>query len=196
MSTNSLGQTRHKKLAADILSEFEIISREFNSFQTSSNLSCLKGCGKCCFKPDIYCSPYELLPLAIELLEKGDAQRMYDYALEKEDGRCIFLFVQNEKEFGGQCSHYEFRPLICRTFGVSARHGKNETINFSVCAPLKEEKKEAYEALSHETTNIAFIDFCKTRMASIDPLLLEEEKPINESLKIILEEVLFYSSFN
>jgi Fe-S-cluster containining protein len=200
MSMNSSGQPRQKILADQILREFSLISDEFSSFQNISNLSCIEGCGKCCFKPDIYCSPYELLPLAIELLEKGEAQNFYNQCLGKENDRCIFLNVQNEVKFKAKCDAYIFRPLICRTFGVSARHGKNERMDMSVCKPLQEEKQAAYEVLlakSFSTSNlpIPFIDFCKSRLSSLDPQLQEVELPINQALKVILEKVLFYASY-
>ncbi|MBY0413879.1 MAG: YkgJ family cysteine cluster protein [Bdellovibrionales bacterium] len=198
MSTNSLNQSHLSHKAAQILAELENISEEFSRFQESSNLSCIEGCGRCCFKSDIYCSPYELLPMALELLEKGEAQKYYNYLTTKIEAsdKCIFLNVTNADQFQGLCSNYKFRPLVCRTFGVSARHEKNNDVSFSVCRPLKAEKQNAVLRLNSMSPNIAFIDHCKTRLSAIDPQLSEIELPMNESLKIILEKVLLYSSFN
>lgn len=199
MSTNYSGRSYHKELAEKILQEYTVISKEFSEFQTKTKLSCLEGCGKCCFKPDIYCSPYELLPLALELVEKGDAQRVYDICCEKEFERCMFLNVQSEDGFKAKCDAYLFRPLICRTFGVSARHGKNERIDISVCKTLQEEKAEDYKNLlatsQLDKSNLPFIDSSKNSLLTIDPNLLEEEMPINKALKVMLEKVLLAYSF-
>lgn len=200
MSTSSSGLQRHNFLAEKILKEFNQISGEFSHFQNESKLGCIEGCGKCCFKPDIYCSPYELLPLALEFLAKGQAQKIYEMILGKEEERCVFLNVKDEIHFKAQCDAYAFRPLVCRTFGVSIRHGKNERVDISVCKPLQETKKEIYEDLlaknfSPADLSLPFIDSCKSRLSSLDPKLQEVELPINQALKIMLEEVLFYSTF-
>jgi Fe-S-cluster containining protein len=201
MSTSSSGLQRHNILAEQILNEFNQISEEFSHFQNKSKLNCIEGCGKCCFKPDIYCSPYELLPMALEFLARGEAQGIYEKCLGKEKERCVFLNVQDEVKFKAQCDAYLFRPLVCRTFGVSLRHGKNERVDVSVCKPLQETKKEIYNELianSFSTSDLSlpFIDSCKARLVSIDPKLQETELPINQALKIILEEVLFYSEYS
>jgi Fe-S-cluster containining protein len=201
MSMNSSDQTRYKEsLAHEIMGEFDRISKEFSSFQTASKLECIEGCGKCCFKPDIYCSPVELLPLALELLARGEAQEMYEKVLGKNNERCIFLNVDNEEKYVGKCSFYKNRPLVCRTFGVSARHDKDKKVEFSVCRPLKEKKALEYQSLlekkfSLEDSTLPFIDVCKNRLSALDPLFYEEEFPINQALTMILEKVLLYSAY-
>lgn len=199
MSTNYSGRTHHKELAEKILQEYTGISKEFSDFQTKSNLSCIEGCGKCCFKPDIYCSPYELLPLALELLEKGEAQQVYERCCEKENERCIFLNVKNEEKYKASCDAYMFRPLICRTFGVSVRHGKNKRVDVSVCKTLQDEKAIEYNDLltssQNENSELPFIDQSKNGLLTLDPSLSDEEMPINKALKIMLEKVLLTHSF-
>jgi len=199
MSTNYSGRTHHKELADNILQEYAVISKEFSEFQTKSKLTCIEGCGKCCFKPDIYCSPSELLPLALELVERGDAQRVYDLCCAKEHERCMFLNVQSEDGFKAKCDAYQFRPLICRTFGVSARHGKNQRVDISVCKTLQEEKAEDYQYLlassQVDSSQLPFIDASKNTLLTLDPSLQDEEMPINKALKVMLEKVLLAHSF-
>ena len=195
MSTSYSGLNRHNILAKSILNEFNLISDEFSSFQKKSNLACIEGCGKCCFKPDIYCSPMELLPMALELIKQGVAE---DYLnnIESSGSRCIFLNVTDEENFKGHCTNYEHRPLTCRTFGVYLRHGKNKIIEPMVCKVLKEQKSREYEILKETDFTSegpqAFIDVCKSRLASLDPSLMDEEMPINQSLKIMLSKMLMY----
>lgn len=200
MSTSYSGPKRHKILADAILTEFNLISEEFSAFQKSTKLNCYEGCGKCCFKPDIYCSPAELLPMALELIERGEAENFLDDADSINDGRCVFLNVTDEENFKGSCKVYSHRPLTCRTFGVSLRHGKNNSVDLSVCKPLKEGRIQEYQELANNNFSsfdhsLPFIDVCKNRLTRIDPSLMETEMPINEALKIILSKMLLYSEF-
>lgn len=200
MSTNSLNLKNFEELSQSILREYGDISEKFHAFQHNNRLDCVSGCGKCCFKPDIYCSPIELLPLALELLRRGEAQAVYDKCLESIEKRCPFLHVDNAEKFQGKCTEYAFRPLVCRTFGVSARHGKKNNIEYSVCKTLKEEKATAFQSLvdsnyPHTQADLPYIDSAKHRLTTLDPRFLEEEHTIKDSLKIILEKVLLYASY-
>lgn len=199
MSTNSLSLNHFEELSESITREFAAISKTFQAFQHASQLDCLNGCAKCCFKPDIYCSPIELLPMALDLLKRGEAQAMYEKCLEKQDDRCMFLNASDEEKFLGKCDEYTHRPLICRTFGVSARHGKNNSVEFSVCQVLRKEKSEELAKILEQhyssADELPFIDTGKSKLITLDPRFLEEERTINQSLKIILEKVLLYASY-
>lgn len=199
MSTSSSNQTPNHLITTAILGEFESISQKFSAFQNANSLSCPPGCGKCCFKADIYCAPIELLPLAMELLERGEAEAYLEKCQDIKEDRCLFLSVQDEKTGKGVCTEYKYRPLVCRTFGVAPRHDKNGLVNFSVCTTLKETNPESFAKLQKRDftdVEIPFIDQSKNKLACLDPRLAEEEFPINESLAMILEKVLFYESFN
>lgn len=196
---NSSNQTPNQVLANSILSELESISEEFSRFQNSNALVCPPGCGKCCFKPDIYCTPIELLPLAMELYARGEAEEMLASLSGKESSRCFFMNITDEAAGKGRCTEYKFRPLVCRTFGVAPRHDKNKNVNFSVCTTLKEINASDYQAMlskDFSQVDIPFIDQSKNKLSTLDPRFMEEEFPINKSLSIILEKVLFYESFN
>lgn len=197
MSTNFSDHKHYKNLSDEILKEFNQISEEFSSFQNHSKLTCIEGCGKCCFKTDIYCSPIELLPMALELLKIGKAQEFYEKCQAEDQNKCVMLVVHDEEKYLGNCSQYDNRPLVCRTFGVSVRHGKNSQLDFSICKPIKENKSELYQEvlrsdLSLYTSPLPFIDMCKNRLISMHPLFLENEMPIKDALKMMLEKVLLY----
>ncbi len=200
MSTNFSNLRNFEELAQSILREFGTISRTFSQFQTGNNLDCISGCGKCCFNSEVYCSPIELLPLAMELLKRGEAQKVYDQCDTIEDKRCFFLVVDNAEKYHGKCGEYQHRPLVCRAFGVSARHGKNGQVDFSVCQVIKENKSGEFQAMlsklaSNELQDMPFIDYAKNQLASLDPRFLEREYPINQSLKIMLEKVLLLAQY-
>lgn len=199
MSTSSSNLIRHKNLSIEILLELNKIFEEFSAFQAKVDLPCPSGCGKCCFKADIYCTPIELLPMALALVERGEGEATYDKCIQHSADHCLFMEIADKKSGMGMCSEYLHRPLVCRTFGVAGRHDKNGLINFSVCTTLKEVYPLRYEALLNaklSDSEVAFIDDSKSRLLNIDPAFLEKEFPINEALAIMLEKVLFLSELD
>lgn len=194
MLTSSSNLDGHKNLANKILKAFDDISIEYSSFQNKTKLTCPTGCGKCCFKSDIYCTPFELLPLALDLIRRGEAESILEKGLSHKAEHCMFMDITDLKGGKGRCLEYEFRPLVCRTFGVAGKHDKKGDLSFSVCSILKEENKKKYSELLSgkiEIVNIPFIDKVKNKLGCLDPSLLEEEYPINLSLTKILDKLLF-----
>jgi Fe-S-cluster containining protein len=196
---NSSSQIHHKKLAAGILLELNKIYIEFSLFQEKSNLPCPTGCGKCCFKSDIYCTPIELLPMALDLLERKIAKEMYEKCLEHSADHCLFMLVSDREKGLGKCTEYIYRPLVCRTFGVAGKHDKNNKVAFSVCTTLREKHPESYDQLINsdlKNEKIPFINNSKNKLFSFDPSFMEKELPINQALAVILNKVIFYSELN
>jgi Fe-S-cluster containining protein len=177
---------------------FADISSEYSTFQNKNSLSCASGCGKCCFKSDIYCTPLELLPLALDLFERGEAESILEKCLNHEADHCMFMSITDLKAGKGQCTEYEFRPLICRTFGVAGKHAKDRQVSFSVCTTLKETNTKNYSELltrKFENDDIPFIDKSKNKLSCLDPHFLGEEFPINKALAILLDKLLLEHSF-
>lgn len=179
-------------LAEEIMKQFAETSSVFGKFQQKSGLVCPTGCGKCCMNPEISCAPYELLPLVLHLVRHNRAEEMLLNAQSKTQQSCMFLEVSTDAKSSARCLEYHYRPFICRAFGVSARRGKNENIDFSICSTLKEENREQVAELSSlaNLDEIPFIDVWKKQLMAIDPALLEVELPINQSLVLMLEKVL------
>lgn len=199
MFMNSSNLTRHKKLSDGILLELNKVYEEFSAFQKKSDLPCPPSCGKCCFKSDIFCAPIELLPMALSLIERGCANEVFEKCKIFSADHCMFMEISDLKAGKGMCKEYLYRPLICRTFGVAGRHDKNNRINFSVCTTLKETHPEKYKNLVNANLRddeVAFIDNSKSKISNFDPAFLEQEFPINESLAIILEKVLFLQNLD
>lgn len=183
--------TELRSLSQLFLHKYEEISSAFNRFQQEGQVLCPKDCGHCCFKHNIYCTPYELLPMAFHLLDSGLALDYLDRARTNAgEQRCVLLNIINEREDKGNCGHYLYRPFVCRAFGVSARHSKNNRVDFSVCALLKND----FEKVS-DTSNVPFIDVWKKQFENLDPHLFEAEVPINNALVFVLEKVLLWDRF-
>lgn len=176
-------------LSVQILNGLSTTGEEFARFQQVSGLHCPKGCGKCCENPDVHCSPYELLPLAFELLKNGQAEAFLNKAKENIGKSCILLSEN-------KCSYYQYRPYVCRSFGVAGRHYK-QSVEFSICKVLKDEFK--VNSINEQIINeyeIPFIETSRKKLEAIDPSLLEKQKPINIALGEILEKVLLWNSYS
>ncbi|MBC7429260.1 MAG: YkgJ family cysteine cluster protein [Bacteriovorax sp.] len=199
MFTSSSNLIRHKILGSRILVELNNVFEQFSAFQKKVELPCPSGCGKCCFKSDIYCAPIELLPMVLDMLERGEALSIYEKCGEFSADHCMFMEISDFNTGKGQCSEYQFRPLVCRTFGVAGRHDKNNNINYSVCTTLKEAHEGKYNQLISSTLvddEVMFIDDSKSRLSNLDPAFLEQEYPINVALFIMLEKILFLVSLD
>ncbi|MDD4973767.1 MAG: YkgJ family cysteine cluster protein [Bacteriovorax sp.] len=129
---------RNRELAKTINQKLIEVSDVFGQFQQKTGLLCPAGCGRCCFNADISCSPYELLPMAFHLIDTGRAEEVLEKARLHEGKGCFFLEVSDEALGTGRCREYQHRPFICRAFGLSARHGKHEKIERSICKTLSE----------------------------------------------------------
>ena len=183
-------------LANKILNELEFIAKDFGSFQNQSKLHCPTECGKCCLKADLSCNPYELLPLALHLIEINQAETILKKAQNNLGKPCVLLDLKDESTGAGKCSQYEYRPFVCRAFGVAGRTSKNELVELSVCRELKLDAhfgSDEFKKLTSE--NVPLLEVYKKRLEALDPKLLEQEIPINEAIVFILEKVLLWKSY-
>ena len=186
-----------KKLAQNILTELELAAQAFGRFQSASQLTCPTSCGKCCFNPEVSCSPYELLPLAFYLLENNLAEDFLERAKVSLGEHCLLLKVIDKDKGKGTCSQYQFRPFVCRAFGVAARLNKKNLNELSICKTLKEQSSFDLDDLHTKlTSDVPLLEVWKKRLEVIDPELNTIEKPINEALIIMLEKLLLLNSYS
>ena len=172
-------------------------SEIYSELQNSTGLTCLNECGKCCENPNIFARPSELLPMAEWLYQEGRAfelvEELENLANASELKNCIFY--KKLDEFGrGRCGAYEFRPLICRSFGVFIREHKEGRREFSVCKLIKEEHRERYQevmASIDSYKHVRAVDEITNEFFQSDAnLFLENENQINLSLLVILKKVI------
>jgi Fe-S-cluster containining protein len=185
----------HRELAKIIDQKLIEVSDVFGQFQKIVGLGCPVDCGKCCFKADISCSPYELLPMAFHLIDVGRAEAVLEKARLHKENHCLFLEVSDSASGTGRCSEYQHRPFICRAFGLAARRGKHEKIERSICKTLSE-MQEAAPHIQFTDDEIPLIDIWKKNMESIDPHLLAEEVPIHQGIVILLEKLLLWKNLS
>lgn len=172
------------------------LDKEINTVQESSGIHCLSGCGECCKKPDIECTPLEFLPLALELFDEGRAEQAWE-ELQKNSQSLCYVFRPHITNFGGMCNAYPNRGLICRLFGFTARTNKEGQRELVTCKFIKEQQAEDYDQLVADLKagkKIPVMSEYYTRLTSIDPTLAEFY-PINLAIQKALEVVMHYYAY-
>lgn len=163
--------------------------------QQTSGLHCLSGCGECCKKPDIEATPVEFLPLALDYFDRGEADSVH--AQLAESSTTCFVFRPHVTSFGGLCSAYPDRGLICRLFGFTARINRLNQPELVTCKFIKSEQAKEFETWQKEMASGASVPIMTnyySRMASIDPGL-NTMMPINQAMRAALEVVMHYYAY-
>ena len=184
------------RLVEELFDKLEI---EITAFQFETHLFCKAGCGKCCSTPNIDASPLEFLPWAFHLFLNGEAEKMLN-ELSMTSTKTCFLYrplsvLENHK---GNCSNYKYRGLICRLFGYAANTDKFGKLRLVTCKIIKEEQLENFTA-AEEVINKGkyvpiFTDYYM-QLKQIDYKMGTALLPINEALKMAIEDVLHYYAY-
>ena len=124
------------------------LDQEVEKLQRNSRLYCPAGCGKCCEKPAIMVTPLEFLPFALSVYDEGRHEEFLSQCVESPDGICL-LFRASITQFGGLCSAYPERGLMCRLFGYAARRDKMGKAELVTCSIVKSEQALAYSDFQH-----------------------------------------------
>ncbi|MEC7755209.1 MULTISPECIES: YkgJ family cysteine cluster protein [Roseivirga] len=176
---------------------FAALDIEIRSFQKTTQINCLAGCGKCCFKPDIEATPLEFLPLAFDLFLTRRIDEAYAQ-LANAQSYCLLFAPKPLSLDKGSCSQYVHRGLICRLFGYSAMKGKNGEPKYVTCKIIKESQPEKVahaQALSIQGNEVPMMSDYYFRIRSIDPDLGTHRYPINEAIRKAIEYVMAYYAY-
>jgi Fe-S-cluster containining protein len=176
---------------------FNALDQEIKGFQTATGLGCLPGCGKCCFKADIEATPLEFLPFAYRTYKEGTAFVWLEKLQENKSPICVIL-----NPFGpegkGNCSQYNYRGLICRLFGFSARRDKYGAAQLVTCNPIRTEQSEKVELANRYIADggrVSMMNNYYMQLHGIDMELTRTHLPINKAMQYALEHVITYYSY-
>lgn len=175
---------------------FKALDADISAFQKRTSLHCAWGCGKCCFKPDIEATALEFLPFAHHLYAQGVAYEWYEKLKNANSAHCLIL--NPTQEGAGLCSQYQYRGLICRLFGYSARTNKYGGRELVTCQIIKSEQKENYEAARGGLSRgeqVPVMSQYYMRLHAIDSDLAKEFFPINEAIRRAIEVILHYYAY-
>ena len=178
---------------------FEDLEKEINTFKSKTHLECLSGCGKCCTTQSIDASPLEFFPWAFHLYLNGKAEEMLDELNSKIHSNChLYLPLALIDNTNGSCSNYRYRGLICRLFGYAASRDKYGKSRLNTCKLIKENQQKNYNSTVEAISKGLYIPIFSNyymKLSQIDFRLGTTMLPINEALKIAIEEVLHYYAY-
>ncbi len=175
---------------------FEKLDAEIFKFQSATSLHCKFGCGKCCFKPDIEATPLEFLPFALYLYKNNLAEDLLERLNEMDLSLCLILSPTQSGT--GLCSQYNYRGLICRLFGYSARTNKYGMRELVTCQVIKTEQTESFavaEEKIEQGLNVPVMNEFYMQLASIDFEMAREFYPINTAIRKAIETVMHYYTY-
>lgn len=174
---------------------YEEMAQTFSDYQKSTGLNCLASCGRCCQNPDIEASVLEMLPLALKIYDEGKIEEWF-HKLETSEQEFCLLQVPHGAPGQGYCTSYQERPSICRMFGVAGTLDKHREITLSICRPIKEAQPElVLQRISEKNPDTPLISLWSSKLATLDPELIQKKLPINLAIKGALEKISFYAQY-
>lgn len=194
-----------QKIVTDILLYYEDIDRQTLKFASQTGLSCQSGCGACCENPDIETTVTEVLPLAVDLWSRGQAQGILESIqlmradtraapTHKTSGICVFYRPHHAAGAGGRCSIYAYRPGLCRLFGFCVRRDKQGAPQLITCKIIKESQSQAYTRTQqqlHQGLPAPLLSDHALRVFNIDAAYGQKLLSINQAIALALEKVGF-----
>lgn len=179
---------------------YEEVDGTVDSFRCQAGLNCLEGCGHCCENARVETTELEMLPMAVELVRKGEAERFYEAADKLDfEGRCVFYESVLGHPGMGRCSRYEFRPTVCRLFAFSGNADKYGQTRLVICSVLKESDpvaaQRAIDLVERGRIRPPIMSSCITKASMADPELAREQLPINRALKRAIDRVWIHQKF-
>jgi uncharacterized protein len=177
---------------------FNELERASQSFQRESGLRCISGCGKCCFKSDIEATVLEFIPFAFHVFKEGKAMELLEQLKQPQGPFCTFLKAFTEEGGKGMCTEYQYRGMICRLFGFSARIDKYSQKQLVTCQIIKSEQAEHYQQATEKIKQglpVPVMSQYYTKIQSIDPQLGSDFYPINTAIRKAIETVLHYYAY-
>jgi Fe-S-cluster containining protein len=162
----------------------------FSAYQASTGLACPPGCGKCCLNPDVEASVLEMIPLALKIYDEGKVDEWLLKLETTSQTYCLFLtqLPGSDKSF---CGSYNERPSVCRMFGIAGTFDKYHSVTHSICKHLK----EIYPIIPQANKETPLMPLWSSRLAALDPELIQNKLPVNQALHAALEKIAFTAQY-
>ncbi len=184
-----------RELVPEIQSLYDQMGAQASGFQSSSGLTCLTGCGKCCLNPEVSATPLEMLPMAWKMATQLDFDNdLWERRMSEAPDHCMFYSFDAKDPARGQCSQYLTRPSICRLFGAMAVDSKDGTPRLSVCKLIKDAKQKEFQ-LADVSLAPRMAD-CARKLYALHPELDGVRLPINQAFKVMMDRVLLHLAYS
>lgn len=157
-------------------------------FKLVSGIACPAGCVLCCHSKKVEATVAEMVPLAFHLFATQQAELLLK-RLENTDHSepCILFRPDLREEFGGGCSQYPFRALVCRLFGFAGRMDQYGREQFRLCRHMA----SSYSTIEVEgnMSKLPLFQEFGVAITSLHPYLGTERMNINHALYQALSKV-------
>lgn len=181
------------EVSAALSQLYRELDAQIAKFQAATGLHCPPGCGQCCENPEVEATPLEMVPMALELIRRGEAMRWVErVAATERPGQCVFYQADEQTPGNGRCQMYLWRPTLCRLFAFAAVTDKSGQPKLATCAKHKAlfpgDVAMADVAIANGFPVPLFADW-QTQIANVDPHWGYQRMPINQALRIAIERV-------
>lgn len=164
------------------------------AFAEASGLTCPEGCGACCENPGAHATADELMPLASELVARGEAEAVLARAEAAGQGRCIFYTSHGPGL--GRCAEYALRPTTCRLFGFAAIRNKRGQPELATCkvhqAVTPDSVARAHALVAQGASVPLFLEY-QQRVQETGTSATAELLPMNVAVRRALERALLHA---
>lgn len=178
--------------SAEVLDAYAQIDADTAVFQSETGLHCPPGCGRCCDNPHIESTPLEMLPMAVELVQRGEHLAWLERIELASSNTCVCYKRSPAVSGNGSCEMYAWRPSLCRLFGFAATQDKAGNPVLASCSHHKAVMPDtlaAAQAAVAKGLSITQFGHWQARIANIDPSWGYQRMPINQALQVALERV-------
>ncbi len=187
-------------ISDEVMKLFNELEAETENFRKDTSINCPRSCGLCCYNPGIEATILEFIPLAFRLCTDNSAFEILKKIDEQIlDGTCVLFEGNDPGKVDGRCLYYEFRGLICRTFGFSGTFDKHDKRIFMTCRIIKNNFKEKIQFIEEKLENSAYkipmMSEYYRRLSDIDYGMAFRFYPVNLAIKLAIEKVLFYMNY-
>jgi Fe-S-cluster containining protein len=165
------------------------IDRRTAAFEARTELHCPDQCGQCCLSPEVETTVAELLPMAEEIVRRGDAGTLLDRLDERPDElRCVLYAPDSADHPGrGRCTMYALRPSVCRLFGFAGRRDGASRPQFVACRVhaqlMPDVVAAARAAVESGDVDVPIFSELAGRIAATAPGPAGRPQPINTALR-------------
>lgn len=184
------------EIVSRVMDLYADIDKSVAEFQLKCGLRCPAGCGACCPTAEVETTVLEMMPVAHEILCRGEADAWLQRLRPQMDsGKCLLYTSEPEQAAAGHCSFYRWRPSLCRLFGFAAVRTRSGAKTLSVCKYIRQNDPQsaaAAEVLADQAP--AFFRY-NSQVYSIDPVLGNALMPINTALRHAIERIGLHNSF-
>lgn len=187
-----------ESLISSVKEVYQSLEEHLERIASISGLKCPKNCSACCDNKDIEASPIEYYPLAAWLYQSGMVDEFLAKLDETGNCKCVLYSPETNHERGGDCLHYEFRGLTCRLFGFGYRLNKDRIPDLVTCKYFKDNHPDgvsiAKELGIKAPDEIPIFSNYFMQLYNIEPDLAINRLPVNEAVRIAIENLYFHFS--